>query len=317
MSLKTYVSFLFVFFSIISVSYAQTPGILSIDPAYQHETENFKDVFRTVKKLGEKCRPDQIVIAFDLDNTIMASDQVLGSEQWFDWQSSLQSKTAPAGSASQRVANDFSGLLNVNSQVTKVMTMHPTEKDLPAEISSLEQKHYKVLVLTSRDPGELEPTERELTRNGFHFERSTLSPASDGVYLPYDPSRPTDAGFMNDESAAIKKLGKPRSVLFKDGIYMTSGQNKGYMLRALLQKTGTTACGVVFVDNKEVYSQQMQDAFNGQDVKLATFRYSREDKAMDTFANADKTSAVQSWQNFKLSLPATAPALKVPGSTAN
>jgi hypothetical protein len=286
-----------------AATYAASPDVLSVDPSYQHVTQDFKDVFTTAQKLGKKCRPDRVVIALDLDNTIMANDQPLGSEQWFDWQSSLLTKKTPDPSDSQQlVGKDFQGLLQANSQILKTMTMHPTEPTLPQMLDRLASEHYKILVLTSRGSGDLPATEQELQRNGFHFEHSTLSPAPDGLFLPYNPKRVTDAGFSNSESKTLQSLGKPWPVVFKDGLYLTSGQNKGYMLRALLQKTGTDACAVVFADNKEVYSQQMQAAFKNQNAYVATFRYSREDDHMDEFKNGDKTPVTQAWGRLKSKL---------------
>lgn len=271
---------------------AWTMPIESVDPNYHHVTAEFTDIFKTVEKLGRQCGPKNVVIAFDLDNTLMVADQDLGSEQWFDWQSALlQKKTA---SSDQLVGNTFDQLIQADVLIKKTMKMHPAEKDLADQVRHLQQEGFLTLVLTSRGPEQDAATVRELERNGFHFAQSTLPHPPNGVFLPYDQSHLDAAGFQKDEVSTLK-LGKPRSAEFKNGVFLTSGQNKGAMLRVILLKTGETPCGIVFVDNKEQYSDQLKTAYSHSTVTLATFRYSREDQAMKDFENKDKTEVVQAW----------------------
>ena len=36
--------------------------------------------------IGGPLRHDQVLVVFDIDNTLLAMEQGLGSDQWYDWQ---------------------------------------------------------------------------------------------------------------------------------------------------------------------------------------------------------------------------------------
>ena len=51
----------------------------------QLETDRFSIIAGKVEKLVSKYGASRIVVVFDIDNTILASNQSPGSDQWFTW----------------------------------------------------------------------------------------------------------------------------------------------------------------------------------------------------------------------------------------
>ncbi len=53
------------------------------------EAESFTEIDDRVTELSALYGPQGVLLVFDIDNTLLASDQPLGSSQWYDWQDSL------------------------------------------------------------------------------------------------------------------------------------------------------------------------------------------------------------------------------------
>ena len=125
----------------------------------------------------------------------------------------------------------------------------------------------KVIALTSRGPDFRLQTFRELRRNDMSFWPSALPPQRGfpGTFVPE---------------------GGERDALYEEGVFLTAGQDKGVMLQALLEKTGTPAPAViVMADDKAENLESVMDAFGGSNTAVQAWRYSGEDanvSALDT-----------------------------------
>ena len=257
------------------------------------------DQVRTfVKKHGE----EKVLLVVDLDNTLLAMNQDLGSDQWFNWQESLleEDKNHP-----ELVADSFPGLLDVQGILFALSAMHPPEPGLPSMINELLNEGVSIIVLTSRGKEYRNSSRRELIRNEYDFTKSALKIREQrGIFDPYDQGKPDNHGLSAE---IISQLGKPRSVTYSDGIYMTAGQHKGYMLRTLLARAErgkesseakdplANFAAIVFVDDREKHTKRVHEAFEKSPVDLATFRYSREDGNVDRFNKSTKNHVVRDW----------------------
>ena len=99
--------------------------------------------------------------------------------------------------------------------------MQPTQADGAEQIRRLQRAGLRVMVMTTRTPGCSKQILSELHRNGFDFQ-ATAWPPREGWTETFQPDSAT------------------RPVLYRDGVYFVSGQNKGKMLKALLEKSGET-----------------------------------------------------------------------------
>jgi hypothetical protein len=261
----------------------------------EETTAEFSRVASQVQTFAEKNGAEKVLLVVDLDNTLLAMNQDLGSDQWFNWQESLleESKDHP-----DLVAPSFGGLLEVQGILFALSAMHPPQPDLPGIINGISDDGVTIFVLTSRGKEFRNSSERELKRSGYRFTESSLTiNEKRGVFQPYDRLRPQAHGL---NAVITRDLGDPRSVTYSDGLFMTAGQHKGFMLRTLLARTDSkTPLGdfsaIVFVDDREKHTKRVQQAFTEMPVDLATFRYSREDGNVSKFENSTKDHVIRDW----------------------
>ncbi|OYP37543.1 DUF2608 domain-containing protein [Rhodopirellula sp. MGV] len=274
---------------------AQEPGVRKAV-----ETAEFAQVVKQVQDFSKKHGAQNVLLVVDVDNTLLAMNQDLGSDQWYGWQEGLL-KSDP--SSPHLVGATFDELLNAQGVLFSLSSMHPPEPNLPALFNGLlERKKDKegnelpgitTVVLTSRGKDFRNATESELERNGYDIAGSALQiNEKRGVFLPYGIEKEHRQGL---DVETIFDLGKPRPVTYSDGIYLTAGQHKGYMLRTLLARSKAKFAAIVFVDDHEKHTQRMHEAFEESPIDLATFRYSREDGNVARFNTSSKEHVVRDW----------------------
>ncbi len=273
-------------------------------------TANFFDVRDKVAEFVTKHTQEQVLLVVDIDNTLLAMNQDLGSDQWFNWQVELQENEPDSPDL---VAKKFSGLLDVQGTLFALSEMHAPEPDLPSLIKQIQGFGVTTVVLTSRGPNFRDTAERELGRNGYDFTESAL-PIDEkrGLFMPFDPDRPDAHGLSTEITKTIKS--RLRAVTYANGIYMTAGQHKGYMLRTLLARAIPVARAIpdrgtlhksrsfqaiVFVDDHPRHTAKMCEAFEHAPLDLVTFRYSREDGNVRNFEDSAKKHVVHDWNRLK------------------
>jgi hypothetical protein len=249
---------------------------------------------------AEEFGPQAVLLVVDIDNTVLAMDDPLGSEQWFDWQVFLW-KNQPQ--SPDLVANSFPGILEVQGRLYERGAMHPPQTDLPAIVRRIQDAGVAAVVLTSRGEDFRGPTERELTRNGFDFSRTALATRDQKktLYMPYDPAAPAAAGISAREVSTLK-LDKPQQVSYRNGIMMTSGQHKGIMLVTLLHRAAEPVKAVIFVDNRADHVAGVVDQMQEEGVEATGLVYTREDNEIKAFAYGPKDEYTAAWRELSGSL---------------
>ncbi len=54
-----------------------------------YRTADFAEVGAAAEQYSHKLDPEQVLLVLDIDNTLLAMDTQLGSDQWFEWQKYL------------------------------------------------------------------------------------------------------------------------------------------------------------------------------------------------------------------------------------
>ena len=235
------------------------------------ESNDLADLTATALELSGRLDHDELLVIFDLDNTLLAMEQDLGSNQWYDWQSDLQDDDP----CNPMVVTNT---LAVQGALYTASAMRLTQDDAPNQVRTLQESGLKVFILTSRGPGYRFQTLRELRRNGFSFYSSAIGPPG---------------GYAEEFLPA----GGSRNARYEDGVFMTAGQNKGDMLKALLDKTQTKAPSVVLMADDSLKNlENVIEAFEGSQTSILAYRYGREDEIV---ANFDAEKANQMWQQAK------------------
>lgn len=143
------------------------------------------------------------------------------------------------------------------------LPMQPVQDDAAEQVQRLQEEGLKVMVLTSRDASCRDQTLGSLAENGFNFSTSAWPPAT---------------GYAE----AFKLKGGKKKVVYKDGVFFTSGQDKGIMLKALLEKSGAAdPVLVIATDHQKQSLSAFMKAFSWTATKVHTWHYTREALSSD------------------------------------
>lgn len=256
--------------------------------------ENVRRFEQKARNLGAKYGPQNVLLAYDIDNTLLAANQALGSDAWYNWQVSL------LGTGDSRlVAPTIEGILATLDLIYSLDKMHPPDAYEPQMVRRLQDAKFPSIILTARGAQTRDATLKHLAKF-YDFSRSPLPPTAGypGTFLPYSQNEVTDFGLQ---------LKAPRAVSYMEGVFMTNGQHKGAMLRALLKKSGQSIKAIVFLDDMKKNCDAVYEAFKNTSIDVTTVRYSKEDRNNERFP-AKMTEAEESWQELKELLQRNFPA---------
>lgn len=260
-------------------------------------TNSFKTIDTKIEELSKKYGAENVLVVFDCDNTLLATNQSLGSDQWFDWQSDLlfaKGKKSP-----YLVADNFDDLLSAQGLLFSFSKMSPPEKEIPAILAKLQKKGHKAIVLTSRGPGYRYDTIRELWRNGMTFEKSGFDKVkSDKVRKAFKPKKVVKKYNFKKENVKPFKLTKARDAAYLRGVFFTAGQHKGAMLRILLHKAKFKPKAIVFADDKKKHTVRVQAAYKDSGIDVVTFHYTKEDVKVQSFKKENKKAVDAQWRSL-------------------
>ena len=242
--------------------------------SFNMETADLAIVTNDALELTARTGKEDILVVFDIDNTLLAMEQGLGADQWYEWQKDLSKQDQ---CNTQNVGDRFA----VQGSLYFASAMRRTQEDGAAQVKAIQSKGINVISLTSRGPDYQLQTFRELRRNDYSFAYSSIGPQG-GYEQPFMPAE------------------KGRLTLFEDGVFLTAGQHKGEMLHALLEKTGTPLPAVVvMVDDKQKNLDAVMETFSALNVPVHAWRYTREDQNVRDF---DPEQAHSQWQSIEAAL---------------
>lgn len=232
----------------------------SIQAMTSHEEVfSMKEVSEKIQQAAKEGHsPKRTLVVFDIDNTVLAQEDYLGSDQWFTWKSDQIRKTDPTL---------FTDLLNWQGVLFDRGLMRLTEKNTKRLIQVL-QKKYPVIALTSRSPGYREATERELIRNGINFSKTSFGRSTPGKIIP---------------------KGQKRLVSYETGVFMTSGLHKGEMLNYLIRKSfkgQNPFTQIIFIDDHLKNTSRVYETFSKLGIEILSLRYGKEDHLVNKFKNS-------------------------------
>lgn len=188
--------------------------------------------------------PKRTLVVFDIDDTVLTSETFFGSDHWYEWQ-----KTLAAGDPGFVPCRFDVIALNYEAG-----TQRPTEPQGPELVNGIQTDR---LFLTARNAAYRGATERELARAGYTFP-TPLGRSVDGMSFSW-----TAPG------------GKPATVEYANGIYMVSGQDKGKLLLALLERLGLQYGRVILVDDGRRNIDAMRDALRTAGIDYHGLHYTR------------------------------------------
>ena len=261
---------------ILTACATSSPPGAAHTPSFTRETTDLAEVVDDALAAADHVGPDRVLVVFDIDNTLLAMRQPLGSDQWYEWQRSL-AESAPCDPA--RVPHR----LAAQGALYFASAMRPTQPDAAELLRRVQDAGIAAFALTSRGPDFYLQTFRELRRSGFDFD-------------PTAPGGPLRAPETFTPARAS------RETRYEDGVYLTAGQHKGEMLAALLERVGQPLPSVVvIVDDKAGNLAAVRETMDAANVSVHAWRYAGEDEAVAAF---DPKAAFEAWQHAEPALRA-------------
>ena len=231
----------------------------------ESDVRTSRDLSDIAPVLAENGRRHTLLV-LDIDDTLLTSTRFFGSDAWYDWQDKGLAKDDPA---------KLPCLFDIISLNYETGSQRPTQPDGPALVNALQGDR---MLLTSRNP---------LSRGG------TLRTLDDAGYaLP--PALPNAA---NGISWDFRKADGARMsrVVYDQGLFMTTGQDKGLVLLDLLRRLGLRYDRVVLVDDGRKNIDNMQAALRDAGIDYVGLHYLRVDKTVD---EADAKAGWQAWRQL-------------------
>lgn len=282
-------------------AFAALAGSISAARASEYrETNDFADAVAVAMEYADRFGAESTWLVVDIDNTLLAMQGDLGSDQWFEWQEYLQRHEPESP---HLVAKTFPELLEVQGLLFMLGSMRAPQPNQPDLVRAVQDRGIASLVLTSRGPEFRPATERELAAVGYEFAKHApaMSAVPDGEFLPYDPADPAAVG-LTVEELAVFGLKAPKIASLQRGVFMTSGQHKGAMLLTAIHRAVQKPKAIVFVDDHGRHVHRVYDALTRRGVEATVLHYHREDDNVARFRYGDKEDVTQRWRVLKKAL---------------
>ncbi|RBP51257.1 uncharacterized protein DUF2608 [Arenicella xantha] len=193
-------------------------------------------------------------MVLDIDNTILTSNIDLGSDIWYQWQ---RSSLEIIPTETQKVDCLFEDAIGLLYELNPLVL---TEDNIPNIISTWQNNGNYVIALTSRSPRYRAATERELLNKGIDLSKTAI----------------TEHG----KTTVVYREQLQREISYMNGIMMTSGMDKGKMLKHLISKVSKLSNespmfdAITFVDDSLINIQNMHQAYeNTSGVELTAIHY--------------------------------------------
>lgn len=266
--------------------------------ALAHETiesNNYEEIFKKVQSLGNKYGIDNIAVVYDIDNTLLALNQDLGSDQWGDWQMSMlkNDKTNP-----DLVAQSYDELFRIQQKIFSLSATHKTVDDVSKIISNLEEQGYFQVALSSRGILNRDSTVKELLKNQIIFQSKSDNPDLTKTYFPYSLKNP-ESNCLSENEISKYNLKQSKLISYGRGILLTEGQHKGVMLKTFLCNLNKKFKAVVFIDDKEKNVSDVNSVMQSEVAELVSYRFSGEDSRVKKFHDSDKSKVKSEWLLMK------------------
>ena len=264
------------------------------------ESEDFADAVAAVDSYAAQYGAENVWLVLDIDNTLLAMQSDLGSDQWFEWQDYLVHNEP---GSPELVAEDFAGLLEAQGLLFTLGKMRPPQANLPALLKKTQDDGVATFVITSRGEAFRAATERELAAAGYNIagHAPEMSKAPQGEFLPYELSCIESYGIRADEATAFG-LEEAKPVSLEEGIMMTAGQHKGAMLLAALKLADHRPKAIVYVDDHARHVHRVYDALARRDIECVAMLYKAEEKNVARFRYGDKSEVTAKWRRLQSAL---------------
>lgn len=201
-----------------------------------------------------KRHNSNILVVFDIDDTLLESTNFFGGDTWFNWQRGTTVKHTSGHDVTIAAADEISCKFEKLGVFYELGRFKATETDAADLVVRLQSK-FASMALTSRSPAYRSGTERELKRAGIDFSNFHLLPSPQTMSYNFNDGQHT------------------RRVSYENGIVMSTGLNKGRVLQDILKKTKKRYSAIFFIDDGISNVRNMEAAWQNEKTTVDIFHY--------------------------------------------
>lgn len=209
---------------------------------------------------------ERVLLALDIDDTLLTSPTFFGSDAWYRWQATL----APGSPGYVPCRFD------VMAMSYEAGTLVPTQADAVAVINSIS---VDKVILTARSPSYRAATVRELKRAGYALPHP-LTAAGGDVHYEWHGNAGAGGVFVD----------------YRSGVFMISGQDKGLLLLDLLNRLHLAYDRIVLIDDGEANIEAMRRALKDAHIAYDGIHYTRVNKNVDSHQMQEGIDGWLSWR---------------------
>lgn len=209
------------------------------------ETPHFADIVSHITP--------QTLVLLDIDDTLLIPVQTLGSDVSFLYRmGEYKSQGSTPEEALEKALADWEGIRHL----TKVQI---EEEGTAETIHSLQSQGFTVMALTTQGLALNTRTCEQLKSLGIDLSKT--APSNEDHY------------FING----------PHGVLYRHGIFSTSGTPKGKALLQLLSRINCQPKRIVFINDKRTHLRDVESAVEAAGIEFIGLRYSHSDARVARF----------------------------------
>lgn len=231
------------------------------------KVDRFEKIYNYIQSYVQKYKlnTSDILFVSDIDNVLFTYDTDLGTDQWSSWQFDMINE-----GNNYAITDTINGFINILASISLHKSHILCEDNIPMIINNIKNLEIDTLALTSRSIPLINDTINELHYYNIHFNnRLTFDKIIDNI-------------------------------TYTDGIFFTSGKNKGDMLSLLLsQNVMTLPTHIFFVDDHFKHVNDVINVFNNTSINIYGFIYDHQLKRVVEFNKSSKISAMEEWYNIK------------------
>jgi len=207
---------------------------------------------KSFKEINSYLVPGTVII-LDIDDTLLVPVQMLGCDEWF--QRRLFYHQQAGFNTSESLEKSLAEWEAVR-HLTKMTIVEPgTEK----VVHKLQEQGYAVMGLTTQGLALATRTKQHLIEN--HIDLTQSTPSRDDYYLVIDG----------------------HGVLFRSGIFFTSGAHKGKALFTLFEKLAYQPKRILFINDKHAHLVSVEETAKEEGIEFIGLRYAYSDAYKSAF----------------------------------
>ncbi len=212
----------------------------------------------SIVTIKDHINPDdnKELIIFDLDNTCFESahKHSIGGDQWF---TALMTQGKAAGLPEHEA---FAKTLIFWSELQTIIPVKPVEEHVVTLINSLQQQQKSIIALTTRSTHAIDNTIKHLASIGITFFKS--HPAVEKLNFDHLPIKAT----------------------YREGILFCGDNQKGRVLKTLLDAMPDKPTKIIFIDDKKKYLECVEKTAQELNIPFVGLRYGHLDQKVKTFS---------------------------------